>query len=77
MAERLLASKEVFGDAPQFYEGDLRHYNFISNVLKEHKPDAVVHVGAWRTCTFRRSSGDSQKTIWRSPLSLGETPIIC
>ncbi len=45
MKERLLASKQVFGDAPMFYEGDLRNYDFISNVLKEHEPDAIVHLG--------------------------------
>lgn len=45
MAERLEASEEIFGDAPVFYEGDLRDYNFIAKVLEENRPDAIVHLG--------------------------------
>ncbi len=45
MKERLSASDEVFGDAPIFYEGDLREYDFIASVLKDHEPEAIVHLG--------------------------------
>ena len=43
--ERLAASREVFGDAPSFYEGDLRNYDFIASILEEYRPEAIVHLG--------------------------------
>lgn len=45
MEDRLVASREVFGDAPCFHEGDLRDYEFVASVLEEHRPDAIIHLG--------------------------------
>ncbi|MFQ5909279.1 MAG: NAD-dependent epimerase/dehydratase family protein [Thermoplasmata archaeon] len=45
MEERLAACREVFGDAPTFYDGDLRDYEFTAQVLEDEEPDAIVHLG--------------------------------
>ena len=45
MEDRLVAAKETFGQAPGFWEGDLRDYDFVTSVLNEFNPDAIVHLG--------------------------------
>ncbi|MFQ5909221.1 MAG: NAD-dependent epimerase/dehydratase family protein [Thermoplasmata archaeon] len=45
MEERLAACEEALGSSPSFYNGDLRDYQFIENVLRVEQPDAIVHLG--------------------------------
>jgi UDP-sulfoquinovose synthase len=44
MKERIDACRTHFGDV-HFWEGDLRNYAFVSRVIREFKPDAIVHLG--------------------------------
>ncbi len=45
MRERLAAARDIFGEAPDFREGDLRDYDFVAKVLSEESPEAIVHLG--------------------------------
>lgn len=45
MDERLPVAETVFGNAPTFFHGDLRDYDFIAEVLAEVDPHAIVHLG--------------------------------
>lgn len=45
MDERLKAFKEIHGRDIAFYEGDLREYHFVREIVKKHKPDTIVHFG--------------------------------
>jgi len=45
MTERLQAFHENFGMNLQFHKGDLRDYNFVLNIFKSFKPEAIVHLG--------------------------------
>ncbi len=56
MEKRLEASKEIFGSAPLFYEGDLRDYELIAGLLKEHQPDAIVHLGEMPSAPYSMAS---------------------
>ena len=44
MKERIEVSKPHFGQIC-FWEGDLRDYAFISRIIEEFRPDAIVHLG--------------------------------
>ena len=43
--ERLAAFYERFGAALDWRRGDLTDYNFVLNVFKSFRPDAIVHLG--------------------------------
>jgi UDP-sulfoquinovose synthase len=43
--ERLEAFRKNYGAALQFWEGDLRDYAFVEQILTEFQPDAVVQLG--------------------------------
>ncbi len=43
--ERLIAFEEQFGRDVAFWEGDLREYGFVQQVLRDFQPEAVVHLG--------------------------------
>ena len=45
MEERLEAFRERFGEKPLFRKGDLQEYEFVHDMLKSFKPDAIVHLG--------------------------------
>lgn len=45
MSERLEAYQDRFRRELRFWEGDLRNYNFSSTILKEFRPEAIVHLG--------------------------------
>lgn len=45
MPERSAAFAEHYGAPLNFYEGDLRDYDFVERVLREFQPDAIVHLG--------------------------------
>ncbi len=59
MEERLAACHGVFGDAPSFHEGDLRDYDFITSILIEQQPDAIVHLGEMPSAPY--SMADAQR----------------
>ena len=45
MDERLAAFRRTFGKSLAFYKGDLCDYNFVLNVYKSFRPDAIVYLG--------------------------------
>lgn len=45
ISERLSAFEKEFGKKILFEYGDLRDYNFVSHLLKKHKPDTIFHLG--------------------------------
>ena len=45
MEERLDGYEQAFGRPVAFCEGDFRDYAFVREVLKDFRPDAVVHLG--------------------------------
>jgi UDP-sulfoquinovose synthase len=45
MERRLEAFSEHFGHRPYFREGDLTDWDFVSEVFRAFRPDAVVHLG--------------------------------
>ena len=49
---RIKAAKEIHGFKISFYVGDITNYNFIRNVLKDEKPDSVVHFAEQRSAPF-------------------------
>ncbi len=44
MKERVEVCKRHFGQV-RFWEGDLRDYDFVSQIIKEFRPEAIVHLG--------------------------------
>ncbi|MDF2903523.1 MAG: NAD-dependent dehydratase [Bacillus sp. (in: firmicutes)] len=44
MKERLKAFKERSGRSVQFWEGDLRDYQFVEHIFHEFRPEAIVHL---------------------------------
>lgn len=45
MAIRLQAFYDHFGDKLRFYQGDITDYSFTYEVIREFKPEAIVHLG--------------------------------
>jgi UDP-sulfoquinovose synthase len=45
MDDRLRAFKERFDSELRFYEGDLREYALVDEIIRDFRPDAVVHLG--------------------------------
>lgn len=56
MRDRLLACRDTYGTAPQFYEGDMRDYGFVSRMLEEQQPDGIVHLGEMPSAPFSMST---------------------
>lgn len=52
MEERIAKWKELTGKEILFYEGDLNHYDFLSMVFKEFKPEAFVHYAEQRSAPY-------------------------
>ncbi|PYI55661.1 NAD-dependent epimerase/dehydratase family protein [Paenibacillus flagellatus] len=44
MSERLEAFRERFGKSMPFWEGDLRDYGFVERIVREFRPEAIVHL---------------------------------
>jgi UDP-sulfoquinovose synthase len=44
MKERVEVCKRYFGQV-RFWEGDLRDYVFVSQIIKKFRPEAIVHLG--------------------------------
>jgi len=62
MGERLQAFKQRYGKTLQFWEGDLRQYDFVANMLQEFRPDAVVHLGECPSAPY--SMVDAQHAVF-------------
>lgn len=62
MGERLQAFKQRYGKPLQFWEGDLRQYDFVENMLQEFRPDAVVHLGECPSAPY--SMVDAQHAVF-------------
>lgn len=62
MTERLQAFNENFKQNLQFFKGNLTDYNFVENVFKHFKPDAVVHLGEMPSAPY--SMIDVQHATW-------------
>jgi UDP-sulfoquinovose synthase len=45
MEERLEAFRERYKTPLQFWQGDLRDYNFVAEIFREFKPDNIIHFG--------------------------------
>lgn len=52
LKERIEKWKQLTGKTIEFYEGDLNHYDFLSQVLKHVVPDAFVHFAEQRSAPY-------------------------
>ncbi len=62
MTERLDAFRENFDKNLQFFKGDLTDYNFVENIIKHFKPDAIVHLGEMPSAPY--SMVDIKHAAW-------------
>ncbi len=62
MTERLEAFHDNFARNLQFFKGDLTNYNFVENVFKQFKPEAIVHLGEMPSAPY--SMIDVQHATW-------------
>lgn len=62
MDERLQAFKQRYGNTLQFWEGDLRQYDFVENMFRKFRPDAVVHLGECPSAPY--SMVDAQHAVF-------------
>lgn len=62
MTERLEAFHENFGKNLQFFKGDLTDYNFVENIFKHFKPEAIVHLGEMPSAPY--SMIDVKHAVW-------------
>jgi UDP-sulfoquinovose synthase len=52
MEERLRAFKRIHGENLSFFEGDLLNYNFLADVVKQTRPDSIVHLAEQPSAPF-------------------------
>ena len=52
LQERVAAWRELTGHTIETAIGDLTDHNFISSVVRDFKPDAIVHYGEQRSAPF-------------------------
>ncbi|WP_117148800.1 NAD-dependent epimerase/dehydratase family protein [Paraliobacillus zengyii] len=52
LEERVTKWKELTGNDIQIFIGDLNHYDFLSQVFEQTKPDAFVHFGEQRSAPY-------------------------
>jgi UDP-sulfoquinovose synthase len=52
MEERLIAFKRIHGQNLSFFEGDLLDYNFLADVVKQTRPDSIVHLAEQPSAPF-------------------------
>ncbi len=62
MTERLVAFRENFGRNLQFFKGDLTDYNFVGNIFRHFKPEAIVHLGEMPSAPY--SMMDVEHATW-------------
>lgn len=62
MTERLEAFRENFGKNIQFFKGDLTDYDFVENIFKHFKPEAIVHLGEMPSAPY--SMMDVRHATW-------------
>jgi UDP-sulfoquinovose synthase len=62
MTERLVAFRENFGRNLQFFKGDLTDHNFVENIFKSFRPEAIVHLGEMPSAPY--SMMDVKHTTW-------------
>jgi UDP-sulfoquinovose synthase len=62
MEDRLRAFKERYDADLRFYEGDLRDYAVVDDVLRDFRPDVVVHLGECPSAPY--SMVDIEHTIF-------------
>ncbi len=62
MTDRLEAFRENFGSNLQFFKGDLTDYNFIENIFKHFRPEAIVHLGEMPSAPY--SMIDVKHATW-------------
>jgi UDP-sulfoquinovose synthase len=52
MQERLRAFKRIHGQNLSFFEGDLLDYDFLADVIKQTRPDSIVHLAEQPSAPF-------------------------
>ena len=52
MHERLSAFKRIHGQNLSFFEGDLLDYDFLADVIKQTRPDSIVHLAEQPSAPF-------------------------
>ncbi|WP_052255560.1 NAD-dependent epimerase/dehydratase family protein [Salinicoccus sp. YB14-2] len=52
LEERVAKWKELTGKEIKVYEGDLNHYDFLSLVFKQERPEAFVHFAEQRSAPY-------------------------
>src|SRR5699024_5559122 len=52
LEERVAKWKELTGKEIRIYDGDMTHYDFLRQVLKQEKPDAFVHFAEQRAAPY-------------------------
>ena len=62
MTDRLEAFRENFGKNLQFFKGDITDYNFVENIFKHFKPEAIVHLGEMPSAPY--SMLDVKHATW-------------
>jgi UDP-sulfoquinovose synthase len=50
--ERLSAFKRIHGENLSFFEGDLLNYNFLADVVRQTRPDSIVHLAEQPSAPF-------------------------
>lgn len=52
MHDRLSALKRIYGQNLSFFEGDLLDYDFLAEVIKQTRPDSIVHLAEQPSAPF-------------------------
>jgi UDP-sulfoquinovose synthase len=52
MEERVRAFKRIHGENLAFFEGDLLNYDFLADIIKQTRPDSIVHLAEQPSAPF-------------------------
>jgi UDP-sulfoquinovose synthase len=52
MQERVSAFKRIHGQNMSFFEGDLLDYDFLADIIKQTRPDSIVHLAEQPSAPF-------------------------
>ena len=69
--ERLRAFKQRYSKTLHFWEGDLRQYEFVEQMFREFRPEAVVHLGECPSAPY--SMIDAQHATFVQMNNIGTT----